>query len=110
MMMMNLHRESTEELLQLLIRSGVSKVANVKPPSLGSRSSVGSIGLAGILLLLGGIILLLGGGDGGVLDSFGDSFDGVGSNLLSFLDGVRDSSGDRLGGGGGGVGGHDDDD
>lgn len=90
----NLHRKATEKLLELLIGGRVGEVANVKSASLGSRSSVGSISLGGVL----GLSL-----DRSVLNSFGKSFDGSGSSSLSFLDGALNGSGNGFG-----VGGHDD--
>ena len=68
----DLHGETSEELLELLIRGGVGEVADVKTTALSSRRRLGSIGL-GVLDL---------GGNRGVLDSLGDALHGDGSRAL----------------------------
>lgn len=73
----NEHGVAREELLELLVGGGVSKVPNVESPALG----MSSISLAGF------------GVEGSVLDSFGDGLDGSLSSVL-------DSGGDVFNDGG----------
>lgn len=103
----NVHGETGEELLQLVVGGGVSEVSDVQPPTLSSRSGMSSNLSLGLLL---GLRL---GRDDSVLDSFGQSFHGVGSIGLSCRScrscSVLDSSSggfDGGGDGGFGVGGH----
>ena len=110
------HGKVLEKGLQLVIGGGVRKVADVQPPALSSRGGVSGIGLAGVFDDLVGEGEVDHGGevdfgallDRGVLDSFGDGFDRVGSRGRSVLDRVLNSVLDSSSGDSSfGVGGHD---
>ena len=75
----DIHGETSEELLELLVRGGVGEVADVKTTALGSRRRLSSIGL-GVLDLRG---------NRGVLDSLGDALHSDGSGALGGSSGGR---------------------
>jgi len=74
----DLHGKVPEEILQLVVGGGVGQVSNIQSPAFSGGRGVGGISLRNVGPNIGGL-----GGDGSVLDSFGDGLDGGGGNLAN---------------------------